>query len=418
MAGSDTRATDSLPIGSLGAKYADLAAKYAQLMERVDQRATLDLDIFRLGTWGLQAASAALAVVESGHIALANARFTSMARSLAGPLICIDPEPGKSHPGLRALATAEAAPLIKARQSARELRYRDAGSNAVLSIHLERTGRARHAPVLLIAEDVTEHARHDSELEHSREALLRRERLRVLGELAASIAHDLGNTLRGTSFQLAMLEDPALSADKRADALRGIAARIEIASAVISRLHDFARTGLLKTAAVQLQRIVSQAVAIMETELRDGEPVKVRVSIPDLPQVHGSAPELSLLFVNLLRNARQAMPAGGTISIAARRRRDSVVVTVSDQGTGIPADVRARLFEPFFTTRGAQGTGLGLWLAAGTMARLGGTIRAVHRPRSGALFSLIFPVVEAIPGSRRRAASRRKRRGPRSGRRT
>jgi signal transduction histidine kinase len=431
MAAGETRATDLLPIESLRAKYANLAAKYQQLVERVDQRATHDLTIYKLGTWGLKATSAALAVVETDRITLANARFTSMARTLAGPLIRIEPETAKPYPNLRALAMGEATALIEGRQSARELRYRDAGSTAVLSIRLERNRGAGEPAVLLIAEDVTEHARRDSDLERTREALLHRERLRVLGELAVSIAHDLGNTLRGTSFQLAMLEDPALPADKRAEALRGIAERIEIASAVISRLHEFARTGSLKTAAVQLQRIVSQAVAIVETELREGEPVEVRVSVPELPQVRGSAPELSLLFVNLLRNARQAMPEGGIISIAARRREDSVVVTVADQGTGIPADVQPRLFEPFFTTKGAQGTGLGLWLAAGTMARLGGAISAINRPQGGALFSLTFPVVEAIPRNRRLAASRtaghderparaprRKRRARRNARRT
>jgi signal transduction histidine kinase len=431
MAASETRAIDALPLESLRAKYANLASKYQQLVERVDHRATQDLTIYKLGTWGLQATSAALAVVDTGRIALANARFTSLSRTLAGPLICIEPEKGKPYPNLRALAMAEAIALSEGRQSARELRYRDAGSSAVLSIRLERSRGARDPAVLLIAENVTEHARRDSELERTREALLHRERLRVLGELAVSIAHDLGNTLRGTSFQLTMLEDAALPPDKRAEAVRGIAARIEIASAVISRLHDFARTGSLKTAAVQLQRIVSQAVAIVETELREGEPVEVRVSVPELPQVRGSAPELSLLFVNLLRNARQAMPEGGTISIAAQRRGDSVVVTVADQGTGIPAEVQARLFEPFFTTKGAEGTGLGLWLAAGTMARLGGTIRAVNQPQGGALFSLTFPIVEAIPRNRRRAASRtaapagrparatrRKRPAPRNGRQT
>ncbi|MGE5048535.1 MAG: hypothetical protein ACM3PC_08220, partial [Deltaproteobacteria bacterium] len=299
MAASETRATDPPIIESLRAKYAHLAIKYQRLVERVDQRAAQDLTIYRLGTWGFQATSAALAVVESGHIALANARFISMEQSFAGPLICIAPEVGKSYPDLHALVLAEAAQLLEAARPALQLRCRDAGSTSVLSIRLERNPGPRDRAVLLMAEDVTEHARRDSELEQTREALLHRERLRVLGELAVSIAHDLGNTLRGTSFQLAMLEDPALPPHKRAEAVHGVSARIEVASAAIARLHEFARTGSLKPAAVQLQRIVSQAVAIVETELREGEPVQVRVSIPELPPILGSVFELSLLFVNL-----------------------------------------------------------------------------------------------------------------------
>jgi len=429
MAASETRAIEPLPVERLRVKYAELATKYQQLVERVDRRATHDLAIYKLGTWGLQATSAALAVVEGVQIALANARFTSLARSLVGPLVCIDPPGCDSYPDLRTLVTSEAMPLMHGRVAARELRYRDSGSTAVLSIRLERDRGAREPAVLLIAEDVTEHARRDSELERTRDALLNRERLRVLGELAVSIAHDLGNTLRGTSFQLAMLEDGELPSDKRAEAVRGIAERIDITSAVISRLHDFARSGSLKTTAVEIGRIVSQAIAIVDTELRAGEPVEVRLSIPELPPVRGSAPELSLLFVNLLRNARHAMPDGGIISISARRRGGSVAVTVADQGIGIAPEVQARLFEPFFTTKGEQGTGLGLWLAAGTMARLGGSIRAANRPQGGALFSLTFPVLEVsrksprravtrpgAPGGRPSRASRRKRRAPRGGR--
>jgi signal transduction histidine kinase len=102
--------------------------------------------------------------------------------------------------------------------------------------------------------------------------------------------------------------------------------------------------------------------------------------------------ELSLLFVNLLRNGRDAMPKGGTVTIAARQERKTVVVTVADDGLGISPEVRGRLFEPYFSTKGSRGTGLGLWLAAGTMERLGGSIRAVNRPRRGTQFVLKFPI--------------------------
>jgi signal transduction histidine kinase len=428
MAESPSRA-ELLSLEMLRDKYAELATKYQNLVARMDRRATEDLAIYRLGSWGLQATSTALAVVEKDRILLSSARFTLLERAVAGPLLCIEPAGGPAYPGLRALAMAEAAQLLRGRRSTREMRYRDARSSVVLSIRLERNRGAGAPAVVLVAEDVSESFRRDVKMGRARDALVHRERLRVLGELAVSIAHDLGNTLRGTSFQLAALEDPSLTPDKRAKALRGIGERIEIASSVISRLHDFARTGSLETAAVQLQRIVSQAVGIVYSELRDGKPVDVRVSIPELPPVRGSASELSLVFVNLLRNARHAMPEGGTISIVARRRGGSAIVTVADQGTGMTPQVEARLFEPFFTTKGQQGTGLGLWLAAGTMARLGGSIKGGSRLGGGALFSLAFPLLNvtrprrAATGTAARAgppsrALRRSRPAARKGRRT
>ena len=246
-----------------------------------------------------------------------------------------------------------------------------------------------------------------------REALLHRERLRVLGQLAASIAHDLGNTLRGASFQLATILERPLSPPERAKAIAAVAKRVEIASEIIARLHDFARTGELRIGAVRLDRIVAQAAGLVDTDFRSSAaPVQVRIAIPELPPVRGSAAELSLLFVNLLCNARDAMPKGGQVTVAAERARQGVRVTIADQGTGFAPEARGRLFEPFFTTKGAGGAGLGLWLASGTMERLGGRIRVTNRPQRGALVELIFPFVATGEGLRK---SRGRGRGPRFG---
>jgi signal transduction histidine kinase len=188
-----------------------------------------------------------------------------------------------------------------------------------------------------------------------------------------------------------------------------VARRVEVASEAISRLHDFARTGSLGVSAVRLDRIVAQAVALLDVDFHAASKlIEVRVRIPDLPQVRGSVTELSLLFVNLLRNARDAMPSGGTVTVTARRQKDCLLVAVTDQGTGMAPEVQARLFEPFFTTKGPSGTGLGLWLAAGTMKRLGGSIRAARTRKGGAAFLLRFPVVKLgrparSPDSRRGA---------------
>jgi signal transduction histidine kinase len=254
-----------------------------------------------------------------------------------------------------------------------------------------------------------EHARRDQELVRTRGALLHRERLRVLGELAASIAHDLGNTLRGASYQLAALRENTLSREKQAEAVAAVAQRVEIASETIARMHDFARTGALDLGVVRLDRIVEHAAALVDIDFRTAPaPVEVRISVPELPPVRGSVAELSLLFVNLLRNARDAMPEGGTVTVTAQRKKGWVTVSVADQGTGISPEVQKRLFEPFFTTKGSRGTGLGLWLAAGTMERLGGTIRATNRPRGGAIFALSFPLSDVNQAVHRRYPAKRR----------
>lgn len=365
--------------------------------------------MYRRGSLGVRVADAALALIGRHGIQLGNARFTQLARRIRGPLSPLEPEAGPAHRNLRRLVLAHAQPLLDRRSgAAKQLRYRDDASGAVIAVHLELSATSGERLVMALVEDSSDNPQRDEELRATREAVLHRERLRVLGELAASIAHDLGNTLRGASFQLATLRETAMPAQERAAAVDAVARRVEVASEAISRLHDFARTGSLGISAVRLDRIVAQAVALLDVDFHAAsKPIEVRVRIPDLPQVRGSVAELSLLFVNLLRNARDAMPAGGTVTVAARRQKDCVLVTVTDQGAGIPPDVQARLFEPFFTTKGPSGTGLGLWLAAGTMKRLGGSIRAARTQRGGAAVLLRFPVVKPGRPADPRRGSRR-----------
>ena len=402
-----------LSVELLRTKYAELARKYAQLVERIEHRATQDLAAYRIGALDSRIAASALALVGDDRIQLTNARFVQLARLLKGPLLPVEPAGAASaYPDLRALVLAHADQIIVERKPAFDARYRDAASDALISLHFERNLQLGKPVALVIAEDVTDHARRDQELARTRETMLHRERLRVLGELAAAIAHDLGNTLRGASFQLAILGDDAAPHEKRAEAVQAVGQRVELASEAIARLHDFAQTGSVRTAAVRLDRVVAQAAALVEIDFQAAAaPVDIRVSIPQLPPVRGSAAELSLLFVNLLRNARDAMPEGGTVTVVAQRKDDSIVVTIADQGIGISPEVQRRLFEPFFTTKGSRGTGLGLWLAAGTMQRLGGNIEASNRPRGGALFALTFPLKEFTQPRRssvqRRGAGRR-----------
>ena len=393
----------------LRTKYAELARKYSDLVERLGRRAAHDLGIYRLGSFDVRITGAALALVSGGTIQVGNARFIQLSRSIKGPLIAAEPDAAPPYDDLRALVLAWSERLLRERTPAIEIRYRDAASDALVSLRLERSVQAAGAVTLVLAEDVSENVRRDRELARTRHALLDRERLRVLGELAASIAHDLGNTLRGASFQLAALRDNTLTAESRVQALRAVEERVEIASEMIARLHDFARSGAVGESAVRLDRIVAQAVALVDIDFHESAaPVNVRTSIPDLPALRGSVAELSLLFVNLLRNARDAMPEGGTVTVAARREKNALVVTVSDEGTGLPASVQARLFEPFFTTKGSRGTGLGLWLAAGTMERLGGSIRAANLSRGGAIFVLTFPLEQPTRRGRRRVSATRR----------
>jgi signal transduction histidine kinase len=394
-------------------KYTELTRKYTDLAERLNRKANENLAIYRLGAFGLRAVNAGLALVTDDQIQVSNARFMHLARSIEGELEPLPPTDGPAFHGLRKLVVAQAHRMLAEQIPLLDTLYREEGSDAVYALRFERSLRGGQWGVTVTAENVTDRTRRDEELSQTRDALLKRERLRVLGELAASIAHDLGNTLRGASFQLASLQEARKDGGIDPAALEAVTLRVEIASEAISRLHEFARTGSLQSTTVRLDHTIAQAAALVDTDFRNAaHPVTVRVDFPELPTIHASPSEMSLLFVNLLRNARDAMPEGGTIAVTGRVMRDAVTINVADQGTGLSDEVQNRLFEPFFTTKGSQGTGLGLWLAAGTMKRLGGSIQAANRPAGGAIFSVVFPL--KAPSRRPPTSPKRRTKAPRA----
>ena len=117
---------------------------------------------------------------------------------------------------------------------------------------------------------------------------------------------------------------------------------------------------------------------------------------PKLPRVRGAANQLRQVFLNLLLNAIQAMPGGGTLSVSARMHEaDRVCLEIHDTGTGIPPAVLPHIFDPFFTTKEPdKGTGLGLSVSLGIIRRFGGDIQATSEPGQGATFHVCLPKAE------------------------
>jgi len=377
---------------ALRAKYLDLSRKYAALVERLERRTEQTTAVFRLGFWALKATASGLALVVGGTITMTNSRWARL--NAPGPPWEADGEPARrSYPDLRELALGEAARL-PARGAARALRRfrRLDGEEQVLEVRLERLS-ATGAPVAVFAQDITAVVRTEREAMRMREALFQKEHLSILGELASAVAHDLGNTLRGLSARVTLLaQDPEVA--RRQEALvAGLQESVEAALVSVRRLHDLARSGPLQPGPVDLNAILRDSIESLRLRQPPGAPgVEISAKVPELPPVLGTVPELSHLFVSLLLNARDAMPEGGKVHIQAERSDGAVVVTVTDEGHGIEPENMPHLFQPFFTTKGPAGTGLGLWLAQSTMRRVGGSISARNGKRRGAEFRIELPL--------------------------
>ena len=349
-------------------KYQELAAKYSALVGRSQQRWNFR-DAMQNAVRGISSASLALAVAQEGRIVFRNAAYVELERGMRWTLAS---EPRRPPLPLRAWAirTMDEMP---AGMATRALRLRDPDGTRLISLRLERQ---RRPPAFLIwAEDVTAIELREIELAEVRQSLIQQHRLLMLGEAAAAVAHDLGSTLRGLAFRTASLRLVGRMLSEHAE-----------------RLHDFARSGAPRLQAVDIGAVLHSAVALFELETEaTRSKVRVRLSVPELPPMQASSADLSHLFLNLLRNAADAMPRGGEIRVRARVNRKAVVLVFEDQGVGVPPALVHRLFEAYFTTKGPRGTGLGLWLAAGTMRRMGGKIVAAPKKGGGTRFTLTFP---------------------------
>src|SRR5256714_377373 len=384
-------AVDGQPDHSiLRRRYADLSRKYAAVVERLQRNAAHDLAVFRLGLWGLNVTASGLALVNGNQITTRNARWLELDEVGDGGWLSEDHQQAAPYVDLNHLARTESAHLPERAPVSAVRRFRRARSEQVLEIRLERPAADRNV-VLIIAHDVTDRVRAQRDLTEMREALLQNEHLAVLGELASSVAHELGNTLRGISARASVLAQTAQIADEQRPLIAGVQESAEAALGSVRKLQEMVRTGRLEPGPVQLAEVVRHAADVLQLRHRqDGPRIEVDAKLDGVPPILGTVSELSYMFITLLFNARDAMPEGGRIEVKAQSAGDRVRVTVSDEGTGIAAEHLPRLFQPFFTTKGTSGTGLGLWLAQSTMRRLGGTVVYRNRDERGAEFELEF----------------------------
>jgi signal transduction histidine kinase len=243
-------------------------------------------------------------------------------------------------------------------------------------------------------------ARANAELQMSREVLQRTEKLRALGQMAAGVSHDLKNILNPLTLHLQIVERAMTrgAPDQAGESLAEMKVVLRRAMETLDRLREFSRQAPeSRTQTVDLNALVHEAVEIARPRMssRKGGLGRI-VELPGAPPaVVARAGEVVSAIVNLVLNAIDVLPDGGTISLRTGDARGGGWIRVADTGPGMPPEIRERVFEPFFTTKGAEGTGLGLAMVYATMQRHGGTVTLETAPGQGAAFTLWFPGAQA-----------------------
>jgi CheY-like chemotaxis protein len=245
----------------------------------------------------------------------------------------------------------------------------------------------------------------------AQEQLVKQERLRALGMMASGIAHDFNNALTmvlGYGELLAAFFKNDAPARER-EQFQHLMEAAEDASHVVARLRDFYRPADQDElrVAVDVNIAIQQAIVLTAPRWRDkaraqGIQIQVETSLTKLPPFLGHAPEVREILTNLIFNAVDAMPEGGILRFSTASEDGRIVIRVSDNGVGMTEEERSRCLEPFYTTKGEHGTGLGLAAVYGFVQRYGGAIGVKSRKWEGTTFTLTLPstTVNKVPVER------------------
>ena len=237
-------------------------------------------------------------------------------------------------------------------------------------------------------------------LENAQEALRQSQKLEAMGQLTGGVAHDFNNLLTPILGNLDLLERRGIGGEREQRMIAGALASAERTKTLVQRLLAFARRQPLQRRAVDIGAVVGEMGELIRST--SGPRVHVELAVADgLPPALADANQLEMALLNLAVNARDAMPEGGQLTIAAEPASienlggdglppgSYVRLSVADTGTGMDADTLARAIEPFFSTKGiGKGTGLGLSMVHGLASQLGGALKIASRPGLGTSVAL------------------------------
>lgn len=232
------------------------------------------------------------------------------------------------------------------------------------------------------------------DLRVSQDALIRTEKFRALGEMSAGIAHDLKNLLNPLQLYIDLIRDAAGDRDEVLEISERVNRILSRGLETVERLRDFSRQAPEETEAVptDLNAMVHEAIEICKPKLNG---IELVVDLGTPPPVALRRADCVTAIVNLIFNAVDALEGKGRITVVTGASTDEAWVEVADTGPGIPAEIKARILEPFFTTKGDSGTGLGIPIVYAFTQRHGGTLVIESEPGHGARFKMCFPALSS-----------------------
>jgi signal transduction histidine kinase len=270
------------------------------------------------------------------------------------------------------------------------LRY--TGELFPLEASISKVVRVGKRWMTVILRDISQRVGDMSKQRALEDQLRKTERLAELGTLASGMAHEIGTPMNVILGRAELLMRKAKDESTRRG-LETIVTQVERITKIMNQLLSFARKRPSEQGNVDLVWAIGNVLEMLLEKFNSQGIHVVKEYSPDLPQVLADSDHITQVLLNLLLNACQAMPEGGTLTLKLCPKGDMVELSVQDTGTGIPEDQISKIFDPFFTTKAVgEGTGLGLTVVHGIIQENNGTIRVNSIPGQGSTFIISLPV--------------------------
>jgi PAS domain S-box-containing protein len=244
-----------------------------------------------------------------------------------------------------------------------------------------------------IFKDLRERLKMERELRETQQALLQSEKLAAMGRLTSQIAHELNNPIYGIMNTLELLKTEIPPESKRRRILDLSLSETQRLSEMLRNMLSFSKPEEEKRKPVKMNELIEGILLVMDKQMRETN-VKVETDFDDgIPEVMASTNQMRQVLLNMFRNAKEAMPAGGVLTVRTTRDDNNLLIQIQDTGVGIPEGIRDRVFEAFFTTKQkVKGVGLGLSVCYGIIKDHGGKIKVESEEGKGATFTISLPI--------------------------
>jgi two-component system NtrC family sensor kinase len=244
-----------------------------------------------------------------------------------------------------------------------------------------------------IFKDLRERLRIERELQKMQEALLQSEKLAAMGRLTSQIAHELNNPIYGIMNTLELLKTEIPPESRRRKILELSLSEIQRLSEMLRNMLSFSKPEEEARKRINLNDLLEGILLMMERQLRESNIRVVSDLDHEIPQVMASTNQMRQVMLNMFKNAKEAMPSGGTLTVRTAKEDQKVSVHIQDTGVGIPEEIRNKIFEAFFTTKQkVKGVGLGLSVCYGIIKDHGGDIKVESEEGKGTTFVISLPI--------------------------